>query len=444
MPVPHPSAKAPIRACPNGQTPRAVSLPWLGALATAASCILLSPTSALAFARYTAELVWDRNAAATSYDVNVRFVQGAGGPPTEKERTVSFLASSTPIGRDGKVHVAIGDLPVGPTAIFSILARKDGAASPRSNEIALTYATVARYVDSDGDGLLDYEEDLNLDLIVDSNETDPNKADTDGDGLSDYDELYRTFTNPRAVDSDGDGISDSLDTCNDIDRDGFGSAVSGIASCKRDNCPFHYNPNQRDSDFDGTGDACDPCTNAVGEQTFDAGGVALTFRNVLSDKTRGNDVLKFRGEFQLPPGLNFSNLDLSASGARILVTNVYGKPILDAKLPPGAFRGAGNPRGWESDGRGRAYRYKDKTTAPIHGINKALLKNVGPKSASRTVRVAIRGTNGDYPVRTDAVPFTVTVILGDASASEYGACGESNFGLESCRGRAVRSTLVCR
>lgn len=37
---------------------------------------------------------------------------------------------------------------------------------------------------------------------------DPNKIDTDGDGLSDYDEIFVYHTNPLKVDSDGDGLTD--------------------------------------------------------------------------------------------------------------------------------------------------------------------------------------------------------------------------------------------
>ena len=43
-------------------------------------------------------------------------------------------------------------------------------------------------LDTDGDGLLDAEEEMIG--------TDPAKADTDGDGTGDYDEVYRTFTDP--------------------------------------------------------------------------------------------------------------------------------------------------------------------------------------------------------------------------------------------------------
>jgi len=43
--------------------------------------------------------------------------------------------------------------------------------------------------DEDGDGLLNAEEDLDMDGRVDDGETDPNDPDTDGDGLSDLVEM---------------------------------------------------------------------------------------------------------------------------------------------------------------------------------------------------------------------------------------------------------------
>ena len=68
-------------------------------------------------------------------------------------------------------------------------------------------------MDTDGDGLTDYEEvhgvDIpNIGVVV----TDPTKVDTDGDGLSDYKEAKPTnprfASNPTKVDTDGDGLSD--------------------------------------------------------------------------------------------------------------------------------------------------------------------------------------------------------------------------------------------
>lgn len=66
--------------------------------------------------------------------------------------------------------------------------------------------------DSDGDTLLDGEEDLDDDGDLDDDETDPNSSDTDGDGLEDNDELFYG-TNPRDTDSDDDGTGDKDDKC---------------------------------------------------------------------------------------------------------------------------------------------------------------------------------------------------------------------------------------
>jgi len=73
-------------------------------------------------------------------------------------------------------------------------------------EEILTYGTDALHPDSDRDGLEDYIE-INL------HGTDPNKTDTDGDGLSDPDEITYGFDpveneNGCSIDSDGDGLSD--------------------------------------------------------------------------------------------------------------------------------------------------------------------------------------------------------------------------------------------
>lgn len=61
-----------------------------------------------------------------------------------------------------------------------------------------------QFVDTDGDGLSDYDEIQG----TYGNSTDPNLADTDGDQLSDYEEIFNTNTNPRLDDTDGDFITD--------------------------------------------------------------------------------------------------------------------------------------------------------------------------------------------------------------------------------------------
>jgi hypothetical protein len=65
-------------------------------------------------------------------------------------------------------------------------------------------STPTEHLDSDGDGLNDWDE-------VHVHHTDPNNADTDGDGLSDADELNVYGTDPTITDTDGDGSDDKLE-----------------------------------------------------------------------------------------------------------------------------------------------------------------------------------------------------------------------------------------
>ena len=73
----------------------------------------------------------------------------------------------------------------------------EGNESVYSNELSYDLSTV----DSDGDGLKDWDE---LSLY----RTDPDRSDTDGDGLSDGDEVNVHRTDPLQADTDGDGSND--------------------------------------------------------------------------------------------------------------------------------------------------------------------------------------------------------------------------------------------
>ncbi|RAJ13430.1 carboxypeptidase-like regulatory domain-containing protein [Olleya aquimaris] len=85
-------------------------------------------------------------------------------------------------------------------------------------------------VDSDADGVLDFNEDLNGNNNLDDDDTDqdgtPDYLDTDddGDGVNTIDEDYDNDGNPMNEDSDGDQIPDYLDP---LDVLIYGSEVSG-------------------------------------------------------------------------------------------------------------------------------------------------------------------------------------------------------------------------
>lgn len=88
--------------------------------------------------------------------------------------------------------------------------------------------------DTDGDGLMNYLEDVFG--------TDQTEKDTDGDGLTDYEELYLFGYHPWEADTDGDGISDFDE---DEDEDG----ISNGKELRMGTLPLND-----DSDHDGLSD----------------------------------------------------------------------------------------------------------------------------------------------------------------------------------------------
>jgi len=84
----------------------------------------------------------------------------------------------------------------------------DDGAPVRSDQLA--FLIDVSVLDSDGDGLSDFDE-------INVYGTLPGVADTDDDQLSDYEELMVYGTSPFESDSDGDGIGDSVEVSNGAD-----------------------------------------------------------------------------------------------------------------------------------------------------------------------------------------------------------------------------------
>ena len=131
------------------------------------------------------------------------------------------------------------NINAGQTISFGFSGDKGKSTDEPTNYELSSHAMYAKknpkYVDTDGDGLTDYEElnitltdpekaDTDEDGIIDSEEdmdedginnrdeidlgTNPINSDTDRDNLTDYEELYQYHTDPLLEDTDGDGLTD--------------------------------------------------------------------------------------------------------------------------------------------------------------------------------------------------------------------------------------------
>ncbi len=140
-------------------------------------------------------------------------------------------------GLDGRTDYSVWVTAVSP----------DGESVP-SNSIAIGYAQVAARIDSDGDGLTDAVEDLDLDRTVDPGETDPLSADTDRDGIGDAEDRCGGTATGAAVSPDGCACAQIA--CDD------GNPCNGAETCSAGTCRAGTAPSCDDGNA-CTDDACD-------------------------------------------------------------------------------------------------------------------------------------------------------------------------------------------
>ncbi len=187
---------------------------------------LLAGPGATPVSAYDAEVVWrpavDPQEAASGYFLYADTQPGSTNSPIDVG-----MPSAQP---DGTLVYTLVDLPLGPTTYVSVASYDDSSAEiARSQEMALDYAAVASVVDSDGDGLTDAQEDVDLDQVVDAGESDPFDVDSDGDGLEDGDEVNVHGTDPADADSDGDGYSDGQEISDGSDPNDENSHAGTLA-----------------------------------------------------------------------------------------------------------------------------------------------------------------------------------------------------------------------
>ncbi|MEZ4319854.1 MAG: hypothetical protein R3F61_20255 [Myxococcota bacterium] len=164
---------------------------------------------------------------------------GFGTDPTDPDTDGDGLGDGLELGRTTGIPggTSAGGLPYEGTGPDFV---------PDADPSSTTDPTRA---DSDGDGLLDGDEDLDQDGAfagdqpgTADDETDPNAADSDGDGITDLFE-----GGPAGPDTDGDGTIDALDPDAPMDTDGDGvpDAVEDLLGT---------DPTDADTDDDGLTD----------------------------------------------------------------------------------------------------------------------------------------------------------------------------------------------
>jgi Bacterial TSP3 repeat len=113
--------------------------------------------------------------------------------PANNAETSQPAAPATP-SSPAAPAVATGTAPAAAPVPVSTTA-------PTATSTAEASLTASSTLDSDLDGLTDYDE-------INVYHTNPYKADTDNDGLTDYQEVKIYHTDPNKADTDGDGYSD--------------------------------------------------------------------------------------------------------------------------------------------------------------------------------------------------------------------------------------------
>ena len=254
-------------------------------------------------------------------------------------------------------------------------------------------------------------------------------GDGDGDGIPNACDNCPAVSNATQLDTDVDNRGNACDSCpqdpaDDADGDGLCGDV--------DFCPFDK---ENDADLDGLCGDVDPCTNPSGERDI-IGRAKLAFRFVYLDPTPGNDRVGFSGEFALPPGMLFSEIDPLTLPVRFRIEFADGTSPVDVVFPQATFTGSGTS-GWVQNGKMTRWGFRDVTGQPDSGLVRFMLQDLG----DGRVRAKLRGIDSDYLVTPSDTPLRVIVDFGSAVARE---CAEANWTSLDCRTTNLGQIISCR
>jgi hypothetical protein len=204
-----------------------------------------------------------------------------------------------------------------------------------------------------------------------------------------------------------------------------------------DNCVGVPNLDQANGDGDAFGDLCDFCTNP--------GAVSTTSTNLILKKLNtpvGDDKLKFQGQMVIPV---VPELNLIATGARLIINDSLGNVVLDAVIPAGLY----NPptkTGWTGNAPGLRFKYKNGSNLAVtSGIEKIAIKPAA--GTPGRLKFTVKGKTGSYAVNPSNLPVRLTFIV-EGSLGLNGQCAETYFPgpapLPACGFNTNFSNLRCR
>ena len=128
--------------------------------------------------------------------------------------------------------------------------------------------------DTDGDGIIDYLEIEFLNLNYLSQDSDGDSVldgdeDFDNDGLTNIDEIEVYYSKPHIADTDGDGLNDGTEVLNDLDPNIEDTDGDGLTDGEEIDIYWTL-PNEADTDGDGVndGDEINNGTDPLDEESF--------------------------------------------------------------------------------------------------------------------------------------------------------------------------------
>lgn len=194
------------------------------------------------------------------------------------------------------------------------------------DNVELETKTDPLIVDTDNDGISDGIEDRNRNGRVDEGETDPRLIDTDKGGISDSDEATMPGQNPRDPsddDVDGDGVANPYDRCagtpSKTEVNDFGCATGQKPQVKRGIFTLEgleFKPNSA-----ALGDGAEKALNEAYKYLFYNEGVSVEIRGHTDDRgaRRRNRLLSLRRakavrDFLIDRGIDESRLFVRGFG----------------------------------------------------------------------------------------------------------------------------------